>query len=454
MSEFPQPPDHRTQLAQLSLAKFSHTTTSLNHKGPFNWSHLFSNGDILVIFERLSNSLSTTTRLLLRVTHNHDILEEIDLVQLTRETMAQPLPHQPSQPRPVFAVVVKLPCLAVKYPTAHGWVRRFQIKFSQDSDYYKALSILSDINCPFSEASTGSTHPSRKPPSSQWHPGSISTPREQIASSSSMGGPSTTNVFPTYPHPIPPMDASSVTAGSLPSSSGTTRTTPTDYTAPTYSSQPHTLGSLLHRDPAKPIPNTPSDCVHGNAENRPLTSIPYQDVQSLDQVLPPKRELPFSKPPMKRLRTDFERPSTFNIDSGAYGPETLTDVCQHKRPSTSTSFTTHGPTPYQKVPPPKASKIITLKYPPVSLPATKPGGRPVANIENKSDGNDANDRTVCKEQPLASLASSDLSSYLSAPTKERTVQLENWICSHIRDDGFLQLCQDVEGIWKRIALGS
>jgi hypothetical protein len=47
----------------------------------------------------------------------------------------------------------------------------------------------------------------------------------------------------------------------------------------------------------------------------------------------------------------------------------------------------------------------------------------------------------------------DLSSYLASPTAERTMKLENWICRSIEDDGFLQLCEDVEGIWRRFALG-
>lgn len=48
----------------------------------------------------------------------------------------------------------------------------------------------------------------------------------------------------------------------------------------------------------------------------------------------------------------------------------------------------------------------------------------------------------------------DFTSYISAPTTERIARLENWICEHIQDDDFLRLCQDVEGVWKRVAFGS
>ena len=48
----------------------------------------------------------------------------------------------------------------------------------------------------------------------------------------------------------------------------------------------------------------------------------------------------------------------------------------------------------------------------------------------------------------------DFTSYISAPTTERIARLENWICEHIQDDDFLRLCQDIEGVWKRVAFGS
>ncbi|EAU33644.1 predicted protein [Aspergillus terreus NIH2624] len=112
-----------TQLGHLPLAKFSHTTTSLKHKGPFNWSHIPGEGTMIGIFEKVSTSSSTATRLLLKIAHNNHVLEEVDLAYFTREAVIQSQPDQPSQPRPVFAVVVKLPCLAVKYPDASGWVR-------------------------------------------------------------------------------------------------------------------------------------------------------------------------------------------------------------------------------------------------------------------------------------------------------------------------------------------
>ncbi|KAL5357457.1 hypothetical protein BJX96DRAFT_16419 [Aspergillus floccosus] len=469
-----------TQLGHLSLAKFSHTTTSLNHKGPFNWSHIPGDGNMIGIFERITTSPSTAKCLLLKIAHNNHVLEEVDLAYFTREAMTQSQPEQPSQLMPVFAVVVKLPCLAVKYPNATGWVRRFQIKFSQDADYYKALSILSDINCPFTEANSSSKPPSRKPASSQWHLGSIpSIPsfNENLASAQGVNGhvrPVLNNVFP--PQPVPTAThTSSVTASSLPpSSSGTIRTAHTDYSAVT-SSQPH-AGRLPHLDPASWMTNGPNSLNPSELEKRPFTSTTYQDPQTLDNILPPQRDLPFSKPPAKRSCTDIGRPSAFGHAAGEYRAVSSIDI-HNNRPNTTTPCTSHDVSqPYRSKPLAKGSKIVTLKYPTHPLPETTSNGQPInancnsytpslntpplylqrpsmANTENNTDGSHARDSASRRERQTAPFILSDLSSYLSAPTRERTIQLEDWICANIEDDGFLQLCQDVESIWRRIALG-
>lgn len=46
-----------------------------------------------------------------------------------------------------------------------------------------------------------------------------------------------------------------------------------------------------------------------------------------------------------------------------------------------------------------------------------------------------------------------LQSYLAVPTEERTALLESWICRQLDNDGFVALCSDMEGIWRRIGYG-
>jgi hypothetical protein len=64
-----------TQLARLSLAKFSHTTTSIHHNGPLNWSHVFSNGDIVCSFLKGSGGISSAqSPIFLRVYQDQTIM--------------------------------------------------------------------------------------------------------------------------------------------------------------------------------------------------------------------------------------------------------------------------------------------------------------------------------------------------------------------------------------------
>lgn len=61
--------------------------------------------------------------------------------------------------------------------------------------------------------------------------------------------------------------------------------------------------------------------------------------------------------------------------------------------------------------------------------------------------------TPVANNPLLLPTQADLANYISNPTKERTAVLENWICGHLEDDNFLQLCIDMEGVWMRFAVG-
>ncbi|PYH45060.1 uncharacterized protein BP01DRAFT_277779, partial [Aspergillus saccharolyticus JOP 1030-1] len=147
-------PPQGTSLARLSLAKFSHVTTTMNHRGPLNWGHIIGNNDLIAIFERSHVTGSMSDGLILKILRFRDIIEELNLSFLAIDAANDPTKtSQTSASKPLFAVVVKLPCLAVKYPRGSMVrIRRFQIKFTVEKDYYAALAILSELNLPFSEA--------------------------------------------------------------------------------------------------------------------------------------------------------------------------------------------------------------------------------------------------------------------------------------------------------------
>ena len=57
-----------------------------------------------------------------------------------------------------------------------------------------------------------------------------------------------------------------------------------------------------------------------------------------------------------------------------------------------------------------------------------------------------------RTQPVM-FAPTNLRLYQTTPASERSAQLERWICEQLEDDAFVELCRDVEGVWKRMALG-
>ena len=69
-----QQPPEPTQLACLPLAKFSHTTTSIGHNGPLNWSHIMGNGDIVGRIESHAAPGLTPARVLLKVFRDYELL--------------------------------------------------------------------------------------------------------------------------------------------------------------------------------------------------------------------------------------------------------------------------------------------------------------------------------------------------------------------------------------------
>lgn len=65
---------HIPQILRLTIAKFSHTTTAIDHNGPLTWNHVTGHGDLVCIFEKLQDATSTPARLIQRVVRGDVIL--------------------------------------------------------------------------------------------------------------------------------------------------------------------------------------------------------------------------------------------------------------------------------------------------------------------------------------------------------------------------------------------
>lgn len=128
---------------RLPLAKYSHTSAPLNFTGVLTWTHVNGSGDLACSFDQFAGNASSPPRLILRVTRNDGILvritgyyvsipsvafsnaaiqEQIDLAHFARMINAQKESQFASTPKSLFAVVVKAPSLAVKFPQSETHV--------------------------------------------------------------------------------------------------------------------------------------------------------------------------------------------------------------------------------------------------------------------------------------------------------------------------------------------
>ena len=67
-------------LARFQLAKFSYATTSINHRGPITWSHVFGNGDIIGIFEKYV--IFSSKKVLFSVRNNQETLVSLSAIAI------------------------------------------------------------------------------------------------------------------------------------------------------------------------------------------------------------------------------------------------------------------------------------------------------------------------------------------------------------------------------------
>ncbi|KAI5305737.1 hypothetical protein KEM56_003461 [Ascosphaera pollenicola] len=141
----------------LSIPKFSYATSTSPSSSSASWTHITSAGhsDLKVDFYiQGTGGFSQKTRTL-RISRNKELLENLDLTWLAQNVVHSVAAMGPSNrgARSPIAVIVKSPCLAVRYQTNQQQIRRFQIKFGSNDDYMRAVSILSDAGCPVTESS-------------------------------------------------------------------------------------------------------------------------------------------------------------------------------------------------------------------------------------------------------------------------------------------------------------
>ncbi|KAL6232725.1 hypothetical protein BDW75DRAFT_13168 [Aspergillus navahoensis] len=484
-----------TTLASFQLAKFSYTTSSINHRGPLTWNHVFGNGNLSGIFE--SRATLSPARVSFRVVRNGwEILEELGITDMVKEFEDQLRSSQDSSRRPAFAVVVKLPCLAVKYPQGPGYVRRFQVKFSSDRDFYSALATLSDINCPFSESNVSYVRPMSRSASSLSNLGQVdpvtrsqhfpTTATETSASSIGMTLPYRATTSPsTTAHPsdavVPSSSSNFTTFGGTSCHISSTTMGSTHRTrfgaiyprsngqTPNADADPFKRPSTSIANPAREIDDIPpaSPSKETDKCHRPSTSIanPAREIDAIppaspskdtdkchrpststcfnDLDLPPKRVLPFSNRAAKRSRPSPKAAEKAPLkDSGIDTAGVLSSPAKPRKKASAPRTTKGRRSPKKNHTAPTPS--TPLEDHPKSLNQRNTTITTTAKTTSIPG-------TVSEWVHLAMPA--NLAKYTSEPTAERTANLQAWLCAHLEDPNFLQLCEDVEGIAERFYLG-
>ncbi|KAJ5717752.1 hypothetical protein N7488_003398 [Penicillium malachiteum] len=456
-------PNH-PQITRLPLAKFSHTTTAIDHGGLLSWNHINSTGDLTCILELLPGGGATLPKLVMRIARNDGILEQLDLSHFSHMLAVQNKSGQNTlQTKAPFAVVVKSPCLAVKYPHSSTHIRRFQIKFSQITDYFTALSLLSQAGCPFTEGSTAAQPPGRPPTASSWAsfcvPGAVSN-----AGSTTMTSDNETTV-PFFP--MPGYMPTGLTTPHPPSSSSSTI-----FNLITQNAQAQCLAVPTNAQKEKFAKASAKQKGTGKANPRPATAPAYHG-QQLDEMLPPKRDLPFKSSqkrsqkegsPVSHLSqaTPTERIVDISRNQETFQPVVQTEpVCPESQvPDSQVSDsqsqflapTQHCLDPFW--PAPSSQRRDTQLGDCPSLGPTEQQNV-LSGIETIpcSQEFDEDVTATTNKGSKAAIPEDQLSAYLSAPTAERVALLENWMCELIEDDKFMVLCQDVESTWRRFAFG-
>lgn len=184
---------------------------------------------------------------------------------------------------------------------------------------------------------------------------------------------------------------------------------------------------------------------------RPSTA-PISDVETLSQILPPKRELPF-------VKTSQRRAGVEKIASHQQARATSTHLTSLSRPDAGSSGM-HSPTPVETTTGNTSSQPGGVQYnsmgrsllPSPNISPAKPAS--VLEVSQTADKQQHQQQALPSPQMTGDpISSADLSSYLSTPTAERSALVESWVCQQLESDGFLALCQDMEGVWKRVAFG-
>lgn len=223
----------------------------------------------------------------------------------------------------------------------------------------------------------------------------------------------------------------------------------------------------------------------------PSTAPSFPDAESLNQALPPKRELPFARREnksggAKRSVTQSSKlpvpPNASSTSSNAHAKGSGKSTPLNQKALSNRKSKINGST-HECSSKPSGDTLhneAPAEMPQKGLDSHDPGTRGMHHNHNGSSSSSSSNKagTVSttttsfipntssetgESSPLTQeasggksitfITSEDLSTYIATPTTERSALIESWVCQQLESDAFTTLCQDVEGVWRRIAFG-
>jgi hypothetical protein len=219
----------------------------------------------------------------------------------------------------------------------------------------------------------------------------------------------------------------------------------------------------------------------------------FQNSNDLNTVLPPKRELPFPRATAKRAQRPSKGAKFPNIVDAGRGTKRNLDSYQQVVAASEAKAPSQEPTDPiettlpEKILNPSWTNTIPLNIIHTQQPtegeshddttalgssvSTLPASASNTSLEAlqnsiasvlqayntipKENGTMVTQKAVVNHASASaeSIPCADIGSYFHAPDSERAKLIESWICQQLENDEFLQLCVDLEGVWKRIAFG-
>lgn len=222
------------------------------------------------------------------------------------------------------------------------------------------------------------------------------------------------------------------------------------------------------------IASEPQHLEQGRTSSRPVPSPAYHDEGQLNRMLPPRRELPFSKTGKRKSRGDSSNEMASKQVISQSSAEQPTNAAGSQRPDSSNE--NNVPSRHDSYIPdsqPQSQPLVSTQPDPTRRSPELQNIQPYPAAPNeqprrtmvqigspefpRADYNGDTTQLVQTQEYIPTCPTTSveerLEQYIASPGAERIAFLENWMCELIDDDKFLALCQDVEGTWRRFAFG-